>query len=120
MENGDDLQYATADEVDGIRRTLDQFMKTQEENNQKFQAGIDQILYLMSNSVTPSPQKLPEDKGSTFKDKNIPATPSSTLRAFHISIFKLILAVLMQTKDYTFPSPVHRVCLLHTLMQMAI
>lgn len=30
----DDTQFATADEVDGIRRTLDEFMKTQEAHNQ--------------------------------------------------------------------------------------
>lgn len=75
MINGDEPEgpspFASAMEVDGIRRTLDMFMKQQEASNKKFQAGIDQILSFINN-----PPVLPEDKGSNVKGKNIPPSPT--------------------------------------------
>lgn len=75
MLNGDEAegssQFATADEVDGIRRTLDMFMKKQEVTNQKLQTGIGQILALINNPPVQHQTTLPEDKGSTIKGKNI-------------------------------------------------
>lgn len=68
--------YATAVEVDGIRRTLDQFMTQQETTNQKLQAGIDKILTLIKNPPIQHQPILPEDKGSTIKGKNIPQSAS--------------------------------------------
>jgi len=43
-------QFATAAEVDGIRRTLDEFMKSQEETNNTVKASLDQLLKHFSNT----------------------------------------------------------------------
>lgn len=51
IDMGEGVAYDIADEVDGIRRTLDQFMRKQEENNQNFHTGIEQILSLPSNNA---------------------------------------------------------------------
>lgn len=61
-------QYATVTEVDGIRRTLDGFMKSQEETNQTMKGSLEQILLKLSNN-TMQGVPIPEDKGSNFKDK---------------------------------------------------
>jgi len=39
-----DEQYATSVEVDGIRRTLTDFMKTQEASNEAMKKGLDDVL----------------------------------------------------------------------------
>lgn len=52
VEDEEEMAFATAAEVDGIHRTLDQFMKRQEEINQGFQSGIDKILHLLTSTTT--------------------------------------------------------------------
>lgn len=47
VENGEEAAFSTAVEVTGIRRTLDQFMKTHIASNQNFQAGIEMIVNLI-------------------------------------------------------------------------
>ena len=55
-------EYATADEVDGIRRTLDSFMKKQEKHNDKMSSTLDKLLVTIDKLAV-------EDKGSSFKGK---------------------------------------------------
>ena len=61
----DEEQYATAVEVDGIRRTLDAFMKKQDANNESMKKSLDDVLNSLSKLTTFSV----EDKGSNFKGK---------------------------------------------------
>lgn len=68
-------QFASAAEVDGIRRTLDVFMKQQEATNQKLHAGFDKIMSMMNNPPVQVSPPLPEDKGSNYRGKNV-QTPS--------------------------------------------
>lgn len=95
-DGSDDIQFATADEVDGIRRTLDEFMKTQEAHNQAVQKNFDQLMgYLHKLAAQPS---LPsaEDKGSNFKGNPLPipilALPSTI--SWHRSLSTLVLVLL--------------------------
>ena len=70
----DPSQFATATEVDGLRRTLDEFMKTQDDVNQSIKSSLDKIL----SQFTINPQMgvpAPEDKGSNIKGKEQVAPP---------------------------------------------
>jgi len=58
-------QYATAVEVDGIRRTLDQFMKRQDASNEAMKKSLDDVLLSLSKLSVSAV----EDKGSSFKGK---------------------------------------------------
>jgi flagellar hook-associated protein FlgK len=58
-------QYATAVEVDGIRRTLDQFMKRQYASNEAMKKSLDDVLLSLSKLSVSAV----EDKGSSFKGK---------------------------------------------------
>ena len=58
-------QYATAAEVDGIRRTLDQFMKRQDASNEAMKKSLDDVLLSLSKLSVSAV----EDKGSSFKGK---------------------------------------------------
>ena len=74
--------YATATEVNGIRRTLDEFMKTQDQQNERVQKNFDD-LFLAIQKITGQPSgELPEDKGSTVKVKNkqVYQQPNPTFR----------------------------------------
>jgi len=68
----DEEQYATSVEVDGIRRTLDAFMKKQDANNESMKKSLDDVLNSLSKLTTFSV----EDKGSNFKGKK-PQNPRS-------------------------------------------
>lgn len=70
----DPSQFATATEVDGIRRTLDEFMKTQDQVNQSIKDSLNKILQRFSTTPQ-SGIPLPEDKGSSMKGKGQPAQP---------------------------------------------
>ena len=62
--------YATAVEVDGIRRTIDNFMKRQEASNDALKKSLDDVLSSLSKlSINPV-----EDKGSSFKGKKPPTS----------------------------------------------
>ena len=62
----EDEQYATSVEVDGIRRTLTNFMKTQEASNEAMKKGLDDVLTTLAKLNGPSV----DDKGSSFKGKD--------------------------------------------------
>ena len=61
----DEEQYATAVEVDGIRRTLDAFMKKQDASNESMKKSLDDVLNSLSKLTTFTV----EDKGCNFKGK---------------------------------------------------
>jgi hypothetical protein len=63
-------QYATAVEVDGIRRTLDKFMKDQETQNSNMNSSLDKLLRLAEISGAKLQDTTAEDKGSNTKGKN--------------------------------------------------
>ncbi|CAN6311920.1 unnamed protein product [Urochloa humidicola] len=74
-----DTRYASAVELDSIRRTLDQFMKKQEQSNDVLATALDKL----AQSVDILGSKLgfgaPEEKGSYYKGKgqqvsNYPST----------------------------------------------
>lgn len=76
MANKDDNiveveEYATVTEVDGIRRTLYQFMKQQELFNVKMTNTMDQLMELMMKTANSKDCNLPEDKGSSQKGNPI-------------------------------------------------
>lgn len=76
-----ETQYATAVEVYGIRRTLDQFMKRQEENNSMMKAKLDKLLLHFCNSSLN--RETPEGKGSNFKGKRIQQPHTSYAHKSH-------------------------------------
>ena len=90
------VAYATADEVDGIRRTLDSFMKTQEQRNLSMENTLDKILGKLDKLSSREGTPIPEDKGSNMKGKPFTPTnlfilaPTST-PILPISMFLLIL-----------------------------
>ncbi|WVZ83699.1 hypothetical protein U9M48_030820 [Paspalum notatum var. saurae] len=59
-----DPQYASAEEVDSIRHTLNMFMKEQDLHNKTVTKQLEQLLGYLSKSQLP-----PEDKGSTVKTR---------------------------------------------------
>ena len=74
-----DEQYATSVEVDGIRRTLTDFMKTQEASNEAMKKGLDDVLTTLAKLGGSSV----EDKGSSFKGKNPqPPNPEHSTHAY--------------------------------------
>jgi len=74
-----DEQYATSVEVDGIRRTLTDFMKTQEASNEAMKKGLDDVLTTLAKLGG----SLVEDKGSSFKGKNPkPPNPEHSTHAY--------------------------------------
>ena len=76
--------YATAVEVDGIRRTLDLFMKEQKQQNDSITESLDEIRQLLTK---PPVSVFPEDKGSTIKGKGVPKThPPPPIGHTHRSI----------------------------------
>lgn len=71
----DKVAYATAVEVDAIRRTVDQLIKKHDQTTSELQANMDKILLFMQSTQIQQ-QQLPEDKGSTMKGKDqSPHTP---------------------------------------------
>lgn len=93
MALGDDKEeeivFAVAVDVDGLRRTLDNFMKQQEESNHNFHAGIEKILSLFGNYFTHPHTLFPKDKGSNVKGKHVPSPslhiPSNQFSHDHIN-----------------------------------
>ena len=71
------VAYATADEVDGIRRTLDSFMKTQEQCNLSMETTLDKILGKLDKLSSREGTPIPEDKGSNMKSKPVVLTNKS-------------------------------------------
>jgi len=71
MAKGDGVkeeeQYATVVEVDGIRRTLDTFMKRQEASNDAMKRGLDDVLLTLSKLSTTTV----EDKAPVLKAQNL-------------------------------------------------
>lgn len=63
--------FATAQEVGGIRRTLDNFMKTQEEHNKTLQNTMDQVMGYLSQVTGHSGSSPMEGKGSNFAGKAV-------------------------------------------------
>lgn len=70
-ERKEDEQYATAVEVDGIRRTLDIFMKQQEVQNEKLSASLDQLMASMSKVAAKVGISSLEDQASAVKGKKV-------------------------------------------------
>jgi hypothetical protein len=66
--------YATAVEVDGLRRTLDKFMKDQETQNNSINNSLEKLLKLAEISGAKLQDTTPEDKGSNTKGKNTSAS----------------------------------------------
>jgi hypothetical protein len=62
-----DRRYATATEVDGLRRTVDNFMKNQEQRNETMALNLDQIMSYMSIIGAQVGVQQIEDKGSNVK-----------------------------------------------------
>jgi hypothetical protein len=73
--NGEDNArlYATAVEVDGLRR-LTEFMKDQEAQNKSINSSLEKLLKLAEDSGAKLQDPLPEDKGSNTKGKNANAS----------------------------------------------
>jgi hypothetical protein len=68
-KDGDLEEYATVVEVNGIRRTLDSFMKTQEQRNTSMEQTLDKIVGKLDKLFyTDTPPEV-EDKSSTVKSK---------------------------------------------------
>jgi hypothetical protein len=62
--------YFTTVEVDGIRRTLDKFMKDRETQNNNINISLDKLLRLGELSGAKLQDTIAEDKGSNTKSKN--------------------------------------------------
>lgn len=81
MANKDDNtveveEYTTSTEVNGIRRTLDQFMKKQDQFNVKMASTMDQLMELMMRTSVSTDSPLHENKGSSAKGNLIkPSDP---------------------------------------------
>lgn len=79
-------QYATAVEVDGIRRTLDSFMKKQDASNDAMKKGLEDVLA----TITKLGISQAQDKSSSYKGKKPQTTrhfyspPHSTQVQFHL------------------------------------
>jgi hypothetical protein len=61
-------EYATAEEVDGIRRTLDSFMKKQDEHNDSMESTLERILGCIEK-LSRAGIPIAEDMGSNAKGK---------------------------------------------------
>jgi hypothetical protein len=68
--NGNQQIYATTTEDNGIRNTLDEFMKAQEAQNKSINSNLERLLKLVEISGAKDP--FPEDKGSSVKGKTTP------------------------------------------------
>jgi hypothetical protein len=66
-DNPYDRRYAAAAEVDGLRRTVDSFMKQQEQHNETMALNLDQIMSYMPRIGAQVGVYPREDKGSTVK-----------------------------------------------------
>jgi len=68
-DDGEVEEYATAVEVNGIRRTLDAFMLKQEERNTSMESTLDKILGKIDKLSTRAGVPFAEDMGSNVKGK---------------------------------------------------
>jgi hypothetical protein len=75
LTDGEVDEYATADEVGGISRTLDKFMKKQDELHDALEGTLDKLL-LSLNKMTAQNPVPHEDMGSNVKGKNTAAPHS--------------------------------------------
>ena len=82
LGEGEIEEFATADEADGIRRTLDKFMKKQDERHDALEGTLDKLLLSLNKLYAQSPSPPPEDIGSTTKGKNN-EKPTSTIPPIH-------------------------------------
>jgi hypothetical protein len=62
-----DARYATAVEVDGLRRTFDSFMKKQDQHNDTMAVNLDKIMSYMTQVAAKVGVPNMEDKGSNVK-----------------------------------------------------
>jgi hypothetical protein len=74
--DGEVEEYATADEVDGIRRTLDKFMKKQDERHDALEGTLDKLLLSLNKLTGQATIPPPEDRGSNVKGKHTAAPQS--------------------------------------------
>jgi hypothetical protein len=77
--DGEVEEYATADEVDGIRRTLDKFMKKQDERHDALEGTLDKLLLSLNKLTGQATIPPPEDRGSNVKGKHTAAPHSVKL-----------------------------------------
>ena len=63
------VTYATIEEVNGIRRTLDSFMKTQDERSAAMESTLEKILGKIDKLSSREVPPIVEDKGSAVKGK---------------------------------------------------
>ena len=68
-DDGEVEEYATAVEVNGIRRTLYAFMQKQEERNTSMESTLDKILGKIDKLSTRAGVPFAEDMGSNVKGK---------------------------------------------------
>jgi len=68
-QDGELDEYATDEEVNGIRRTLDSFMKTQEQCNVAMENTLEKILGKFDKLYSTDTAPVVEDKGSNAKSK---------------------------------------------------
>lgn len=68
---GGDQPFATAVEVDGLRRTLDQFMKKQDQHNTLLAQSIEKLTATVNQLVAERGSLTPEDKGSAVKGNEV-------------------------------------------------
>jgi hypothetical protein len=62
-----DRRYASADEVDGLRRSFDSFVQKQEHHNDTMALNLDQIMSYMTRVAAKVGVVQLEDKGSNYK-----------------------------------------------------
>jgi hypothetical protein len=112
-ESGEEIQYTTAVEVDGTGRTLDSFMKQQDEKNDQLATSLDQIMTYMTKVGSRVGVAPIEDQGSNVKGKNIPIeTPPLHKHDIPGRIYKLVHggpSSYMANNQFYTPPPVGRV-----------
>jgi len=70
------MQFATATEVDGIRRTLDSFMKQQEDHNHQLNSKFYQVMSYLTKMADKSNTVIVEDASSNINETH-PSAPQN-------------------------------------------
>lgn len=70
-----EMQFATATEVDGIRPTLDSFMKQQEDQNRQLNSKFDQVMSYLTKMADKSNTVIVEDASSSINVTH-PSSPA--------------------------------------------
>lgn len=79
-----EMQFATATEVDGIRRTLDSFMKKQEDHNRQLNSMFDQVMSYLTKMADKSNTVIVEDASSNINGTH-PSAPQFWTGSTHES-----------------------------------